>query len=432
MNSGNKLQRVLVTDAHELAGLATVRSLGRAGYRVIAGYAGDHGRPAVASSRYCRETVEHPNAWTNPALFRSWLQDFQSKCDIILPISEAALVGVARLRSEFGGRKLLILPDDASLQVTLSKYRANRKAMELGIACPRTVFIRGNDGEQQWNDDLSALRFPIVIKTDNHFTEDGQYKKGRATIATNADEANEVVARLRPSREAVLAQEWVPGYGAGAFLLRSGERIQLVFSHKRLHEVPYSGGYSSLRQSTYDRECLDLGAKLLESIGYNGAAMVEFRRNPAHGATYFLEVNGRLWGSLALALHAGVDFPLALLESSLSDLSSHQRPASYKIGLKCRNIFPGELGHLHSVFVPGNSAKVAPPPSKTKALLTFFGLSLNPGIRHDYFWWTDPLPGFVQSWRTLRHSFWSLLRYGRRAAASQKCTEDLSSLVHSR
>ena len=50
-----------------------------------------------------------------------------------------------------------------------------------------------------------------------------------------------------------------------------------------------------------------LGQQLLDSIGYQGVAMVEFRRG-SDGQDYFLEINGRLWGSLPLALHAGVDF----------------------------------------------------------------------------------------------------------------------------
>jgi protein-tyrosine phosphatase len=43
-----------------------------------------------------------------------------------------------------------------------------------------------------------------------------------------------------------------------------------------------------------------------------------------------------------------------------------------------------------------------PLPSKIKAVAKFVALSLNPAIRHDYFWWSDPVPGFIQMVRTIR------------------------------
>jgi len=36
---------------------------------------------------------------------------------------------------------------------------------------------------------------------------------------------------------------------------------------------------------------------------------VEFRKDPATGRIGLMEVNGRFWGSISLALHSGVDFP---------------------------------------------------------------------------------------------------------------------------
>ena len=49
---------------------------------------------------------------------------------------------------------------------------------------------------------------------------------------------------------------------------------------------------------------------LLRAIGWEGPAMVEYRYDEATGAAVLMEINGRLWGSLPLAGHAGAEFAL--------------------------------------------------------------------------------------------------------------------------
>ena len=48
---------------------------------------------------------------------------------------------------------------------------------------------------------------------------------------------------------------------------------------------------------------------LLDAFGWCGVAMVEYKLDERTGTPYLMEVNGRFWGSLQLAIDAGVDFP---------------------------------------------------------------------------------------------------------------------------
>ena len=52
--------------------------------------------------------------------------------------------------------------------------------------------------------------------------------------------------------------------------------------------------------------------KLLVALNWHGVAMVEFKLDP-DGQHWLMEINPRFWGSLALAIDAGVDFPMGLL-----------------------------------------------------------------------------------------------------------------------
>ena len=51
------------------------------------------------------------------------------------------------------------------------------------------------------------------------------------------------------------------------------------------------------------------GPEMMRKLHYSGVAMVEFKINPKTNEWVFMEINGRFWGSLPLAMAAGVDFP---------------------------------------------------------------------------------------------------------------------------
>ena len=90
--------RILVTDAQELAGLGAIRSLGKAGHDVTAGFPSNLRRPASVYSRYCSGQRAYPDPWVSQPQFRQWLIRHNSEFDLVLPISEAALLAAYRLK----------------------------------------------------------------------------------------------------------------------------------------------------------------------------------------------------------------------------------------------------------------------------------------------------------------------------------------------
>ena len=428
ISSGRPL-RILVTDAHTLAGLGVVRSLGRAGHRVCAAYPQGLDRPASTWSRYCAGVASYPHGQYDQFAFRAWVLDQAARgvFDAVVPVTEASVLGVAAVRKDLPDSLLAVLPSDAALAYSLSKLHATRLALSLGIPCPATIFVHDGTPGGGWRTDLSALSFPIVIKTDNHLTEDGVYEGGRTFVAADAAGAEAILANIARVGPRVIAQERIPGSGAGAFLLRFNGKTRLSFAHRRLHEVPYTGGMSSFRESCRDPELVRLADLLLGAIDYDGVAMIEFRRSARDGTPYFLEINGRFWGSLALALHSGVDFPAALIECyERGDCGGVA--GRYPTGIRCRNVFPGEVGHVLSVLRPRATGASAPSPSKVKTVARFFLLSLDPTIRHDNWWWSDPWPAILQAGQTMRWLGRTLVDRARqklRVSRTQRALDDI-------
>ena len=142
----------------------------------------------------------------------------------------------------------------------------------------------------------------------------------------------------------LLAQRLVDGPGLGVFLLVWDGRTIASFAHRRIREKPPTGGASVFRESVpVDPELLRWSEGLLGRFGWRGVAMVEFKADRETGTPYLMEINGRFWGSLQLAIDSGVDFPRMLVD--LATGHDVKRSPGYRQGMKTRWLW-GEVDHL--------------------------------------------------------------------------------------
>lgn len=77
---------------------------------------------------------------------------------------------------------------------------------------------------------------------------------------------------------------------------------------------------------------------LLQALEWEGIAMVEYRHDPATGESALMEVNGRFWGSLPLAYHAGAEF--SFLCYQLIGNNEAVANTTYRSGIRCRYMVP--------------------------------------------------------------------------------------------
>jgi predicted ATP-grasp superfamily ATP-dependent carboligase len=194
-------------------------------------------------------------------------------------------------------------------------------------------------------------------------------------------------AGMRDRCTSALVQEFVPGTGAGYFaLMRHGE-MRGEFAHRRIRDVRPTGSGSALRVSVEPSAAMrDAALRLLTAVQWHGVAMVEFRIRP-DGTPVFIEVNGRFWNSLALAVHAGVDFPTGMARmASAGDVDPLR---SGTPGVHCRWLL-GDVRHLVAVMWGAPKGYPAPFPSRLGTLVRV--LQPHAGMRHDNFELADPMP----------------------------------------
>jgi predicted ATP-grasp superfamily ATP-dependent carboligase len=378
---------VIVLDGNENQAVAAVRSLARAGHRVAVGAPTSWSK--AGWSRSCASAFRYPSPQTDSRAFVEAIvrKASERRNTLILPMTERSTLPLSELREQLDavGARYVFPPHDV-VRRAFDKRQTMQLAQSLGIRCPRTTVITS---AEQASRVAGELPYPVVLKptTSEERTSAGSRTTGPPLYARDAAEFATAFGRIRERCTSVLVQEFIEGHGVGYFaLMRHGE-LRAEFAHRRLRDVRPTGSGSSLRQSTLPDPALRAAAlSMLTALRWHGVAMVEFREQD-DGTLVFLEVNGRFWNSLALAVYAGADFPAWVADlAAKGDVTT---PPAYRPGVRCRWIL-GDVRHLVEVFRGPPEGFPGRFPRRLATLWSF----LRPvgGTMHDNFLWTDPLP----------------------------------------
>ena len=332
--------RTLVLDADTVPALAVVRSLVDMNHLVDVASAGP--APIASYSRGVRRCFRYPDSLLQRERFLEWLVGLltEKPYDLIIPVTERTLVPLSRQRHRFGGAPIA-MADAQSLDQVLDKKKTFDLAQRLGVATPRSLHLTDLE---QLGEYRGELVYPVVVKPSHSVAQGASgYSKRNVSYAYNEGELR-VQCEQCLKHSPVILQNYFHGAGAGIELIAKDGEILYPFQHIRLHEVPLSGGGSSFRVSSDIEPVLLRAAEtLIGALRWTGVAMVEFKWQPDTGHYCLMEINGRFWGSLPLALAAGANFPAMLAELLLSG-SLRPHPA-YRRGVYCRNLSSDLMWH---------------------------------------------------------------------------------------
>lgn len=377
---------VLVLDGDMTPALTITRSLARQGLEVDV--ASHIKKPLAGYSRMSNNTLVYPDPLTRERDFLAWCQSAMSedRYQLIIPVTERTLVPMQGLTNQPGGEKLAIAPTEA-LEVALDKKRTLALANDLGIPTPLSQLV---ETRQQLDDVVENFTPPVVIKPARSI---GENKHGRKQLRVEyAFSQEELLANAKQFLQygAILLQEYFQGQGVGVELIADQGEIVYAFQHLRLHEVPLTGGGSSLRVSVpLEPALLEASQKLMKALNWHGVAMVEFKWNPDTKAFALMEINGRFWGSLPLAVAAGADFP-AMLYELMTQGKVVQRPAA-TVGVYGRKLSSDIYWYEQVLRRDAPAGLVKFPNTRTTFLdlLRIFSPRHSFDIQH----WRDPMPG---------------------------------------
>lgn len=382
---------VIVLGVDTQIGLAVVRELGEQGVPV---YGIGRSRRAVGLySRYLTEGFVHgPRDDRLIELIREI--GISRRAGFVMTVSEGDILFLDRHRKALTPVRALV-PESEAIRFVIDKARVYALAECLGLRVPQNHSVAA-DGTIA---DMERLRYPVILKWADPnaimplLREHGLPLR-KAEYRNSPQELEAALTRYRPLGRYPLVQSYCPGHGLGQMLfMQRGEPV-LKFQHRRLHEWPPEGGYSTLCESLHaDRypELMNQSVRLLREIDWEGPAMVEYRLDPRTGEAVLMEVNGRFWGSLPLAWHAGARFAW-LLYRLIGQGKPVEDAGSYRAGVRCKFVIPDAKRLFLIVFrsktIKDRTLRFNP----WHEVLGFCVYFLKPNNRYYVFTWRDPMP----------------------------------------
>jgi predicted ATP-grasp superfamily ATP-dependent carboligase len=168
------------------------------------------------------------------------------------------------------------------------------------VPAPATFFPESEESVRE-----AGLQPPFLLKP----AEGQEYALRfgeKAVVANDVDQAATVWRQANDAGFEMILQELIPDsheqvYSLFAYIGRAGEPLATVVGRK-VRQGPLRFGTSAVFEVRFDPEVLELGLRLLDSVGYRGFAHVEFARDARDETYKVLEVNTRLpvWAGIAM------------------------------------------------------------------------------------------------------------------------------------
>lgn len=392
-------------------GLAVMRDLGRHGYTVIG--IGRCKAALGAASRHCRHHAVRADGEAAlvdqiAALARAHGAAF------LLAIGEADLLMINRRRAVLDQVITPLVPDADRLAQVLDKAACQRHAEAVGIRTPATVTPTSLAQAEQAGHGLS---YPVVLKWADPNAVARALKAAGLTLhkIQYARSHAELCALLAPYDTVgrfPMIQEYCPGHGIGhMFLARDGE-VLIEFQHERVHEWPPEGGVSSLCRAvplSEHAQARRRSRQLLRHLRWTGVAMVEYRVDPASGDWAFMEINGRFWGSLPLAVAAGIPFAAGLVAATGQGRPVPAHDRDYR-PLNCLFWIPETKRLARLLLRPGAINDPFFKIDRWGEVVAYLRYLLDPATRFYVFSWRDPRPFVADMTATAAKVLKGLLR----------------------
>jgi len=384
-------KRVLVLGDNDLAALAIVRSFGRAGLEVH--LVTFERFPITRASKYVHTCHDFGHPLEEPHRFVSEVLQLigHIQFDVVVPTSDKSLVPLMAKRDEINALSCFVAPDDKGFMITNRKDETLKVARRVGVPIPWTVNLANKEdlNEFEW-----PTIFPLVIKPMVSVMPNTQ-ERNIVRIVRTRDELEQRLPEML-ERSPILLQEFSYGVGVGLNILANHGTIFAAFQHQRVHE-PANGGVSSYRKSVpLSPELLGAAKRFCQEIHWTGPAMFEFKVEPETGKAALMEINGRFWGSLALPVLAGVDFPMLaydmFVHNKQTETFTYKYPFYVRHTLRDVKWFWGNLKtpsgkeDLHKVEM-------------TEWMKEVFNI-LRFQERYDLESFSDPMPGLI-AWTSL-------------------------------
>ena len=310
--------------------IATVRSLGRAGCRLVVGC------PPLRS--YAEKSRHVDEAWAHPPLedaaFAPAMLAFLARrpdIDAVFPVSGLAIMRLCEVKAQLSRPLPVAMPDPRLVDACDDKTALLDVAERVGVPYPAWMVVQG---AAELRNGTAKIGFPCVVKPA---VAERRLFGEKALILRDATELEARLAAWPGDGGELLVQRYVEGLRHNLHLVAKDGRLLQCLDTVSLRTQRLNGSgltVSSVSVPT-PPAMREWCAKLLEAIDYTGIGCLQFLEDRQRGKVAFLELNPRMAAGSGIAPYCGLDLPRRALELALGLAVEPERsPDSYRMGVR--------------------------------------------------------------------------------------------------
>lgn len=384
-------RRVLALVGDTQVGLWVVRSLGRAGLKVLSVCASENG--LAAHSRYSSGAwrLEHRPV---EAGFIDEIGQLARLFDAgsVMTIAESYHAALIAARERFEPDIHVFSPSADGFAKSTDKDYMHALCLKLGVPVARGTTL----ARLLSSADAPRLAFPLVLRTRKQNDPTAPRAPWKAAYAEDEKQLETCAEQVKGLADNVLVQEYHPGVESHVQILMHDGEAFMAGEYIGEDHMPLAGGVTVTRVTCRHKGLIRDAVRLLQAIGWEGIAGVQFHYDVVTDRYIFLEINPRFIGGLPTVIMAGFDAPFQLWQSHFEP--ERLRRAPYELGLRSRILG----GHANWMFGMIRGDQLPPDQRRLGKLATIgrFLWHFGPWTREDTFHLGDLKPALVD-WRQM-------------------------------
>jgi predicted ATP-grasp superfamily ATP-dependent carboligase len=386
----NGKKSILIVGLSTQIGITLVRSFGKRGFKV---FGISDKINTCFFSKYLTKGYIYSNFEEEEKFIDYILKILdRHKIDYVISFLDVFLTMLNKNRIKIEKKSKLLLPPMNILENALDKRKTMKMAEELKIPIPKTIFV--NTPEDLLK--CKNLRFPLVVKPGSRVFHSYKQRKNdfkRDYFHDFAKLQNFFNNFDSSDFPPMIVQEYCSGdeYGIPIFMYK-GKCITCM-QYKIIRTYPVKGGVSVFQETQeVDPELEEYSIKLLQKIKWEGVAELDYIKDHNAGKYRLLEINGRFWGPISLAIAAGIDFPHMAIKSA--EGLNEFKMLNFKVGMHGRNLSADTAWLSDVLFDRVPADEFGSNTSKSKAIKEYIK-AFFPPVKYDFQSIDDPIPSLI-------------------------------------
>lgn len=318
---------ILVLDPVSRLALATVRGLGRAGWRVMVAGSEPKAVALAATSKYAESYHRIPDPSGEAAPVEAALLELVRRygCQVVVPCNDGT---IARLRDLDVGAPTVPRMDGGLDRLT-DKISLGLVCSEAGVMYPRTWSTDGTEPLPVDRPLVVKPRRTAVARPDRVVSRTGAF------VAHDRGELDAAIAALRAAELEPIVQLRVErALKVNVSIVRRAGHTSFRIAYRVLLEYPPEGGTAAAVESLdplhgIGARALEAAEQVCDAAGYAGLANIEFY-GQNDGELCLIEVNARVWGSIWFPERLGLRPAERAVEDALGNRP--RSPVGYRAG----------------------------------------------------------------------------------------------------